>query len=265
MKARRLLKRLAFGLLPGDPQVFRYYRTWVYFPRGSLVFRLACAQGIYERDVATTIIRLVDEGTTYLDVGANIGLMSLPPLLHCRSLHAIAFEPSPSTLGCLERTRDGSRFRDRWEIVGKAVAARAGRAMLHLAAPRLGAFDSLADTRRVDFSARAGVEVTTLDCEWEARGRPRVSVIKIDTEGAELGVLRGARECLQMHRPFVVAECEMSNLAAHGETAATVLKLANDLDYRIHSIPGLVPIETEATLRLFGRVTESLLWAPKSA
>jgi hypothetical protein len=50
------------------------------------------------------------------------------------------------------------------------------------------------------------VPMTTLDAEWIAAGRPEVSALKIDVEGGELDVLRGASELLASQRPAVLLE-----------------------------------------------------------
>ena len=66
-------------------------------------------------------------GTTILDIGANIGAMSVPLLAQFSDVRVVSFEPSPSVLPYLTRTRDECRFRDRWVVIPLAATAKAGQ------------------------------------------------------------------------------------------------------------------------------------------
>ena len=50
------------------------------------------------------------------------------------------------------------------------------------------------------------VEATTLDDEWRASGSPEISVLKVDVEGGEPPVLRGATALLGAQRPALLLE-----------------------------------------------------------
>lgn len=72
------------------------------------------------------------------------------------------------------------------------------------------------------------VSVVTLDDYFSAS--PRVSLLKIDVEGAELDVLRGAERILRQDRPTLIFECEQRHLAS-GSVHDCLTYLA-DLGYR---------------------------------
>ncbi len=59
----------------------------------------------------------------------------------------------------------------------------------------------------------------------------RVDVLKIDVEGAELKVIRGARETLTRHRPVLVIELDDQLLGAMGTTSAEVRRLLSSYGY----------------------------------
>lgn len=69
--------------------------------------------------------------------------------------------------------------------------------------------------------------MTAVDAELAA-GRPAPDVVKIDVEGAELGVLEGMRETFQQHRPTLI--CEL-----HG-TAPEVCDFLESLGYRLEAL-----------------------------
>ena len=55
----------------------------------------------------------------------------------------------------------------------------------------------------------------------------RIDFIKLDVEGHESGVLRGAKNLFQRDRPTILFECTNSGLTSSGYTAAEVFSLTN--------------------------------------
>jgi len=177
---RRRVKRWLYGRCPGIAGAFPYYGVRTYFPPRSYVFDLACDQGIYEARNLQVLLSAVRPGATAFDLGANIGLMSIPLLQAESTLRVVSVEPSPETHACLTHTARQSGYRDRWETLAVAVGDHEGGADFFCAAPALGAFDGLRDTHRADISRKISVSLTTLDRLWSDRGRPEVCVVKID-------------------------------------------------------------------------------------
>ena len=132
-------------------------------------------------------------GATVLDVGANVGAYSLLFAQWVGPAGKVyAFEPSPHTRASLSRHLQLNGLAGVVETVPAAVADRCAEAEFTTAPPdglhRLAASASTPDALRVP--------VVSLDAFCSERGI-RPTVIKIDVEGAELSVLRGARETLR--------------------------------------------------------------------
>ena len=89
-----------------------------------------------------------------------------------------------------------------------------------------------------------------------------IDLVKIDVEGAELDVLKGARECLRTERPFVLLEWNAQNLAAYGCPLASLLHFAREHGFKVLSIPRLCEVPTESELSLHMAFTESFLLCP---
>jgi FkbM family methyltransferase len=249
MRLRGRIKKWLYGSVPGFSGSFPYCGARVYFPRDSHLFHRVCEAGIYEHDLVQLLTKLVHSGTTYFDVGANIGLTSLPILQARRDSEVVSFEPSPNALPYLSRTVRESPYGRRWQLVGAMVDGVKGESEFYVADPAEGAFDGSRPTGRVATTGTVKVPVTTLDHEWITRGRPPVSVIKIDVEGGELGVLRGAGECLRETRPFVLIEWNETNLKAHGVPLADLLACAAAHRFSVLRLPDLVPVQTSGHLR----------------
>jgi len=69
--------------------------------------------------------------------------------------------------------------------------------------------------------------------EYIAGGSPAPTIIKIDVEGFELSVLRGARDCLREHRPHLWLEVHPEFLQAQGQSPEVVLNLLREIGYTI--------------------------------
>jgi hypothetical protein len=70
---------------------------------------------------------------------------------------------------------------------------------------------------------------------------PPPALIKIDVEGAELGVLKGAVETLQRHRPHVLFEHGAGGADLYGTTPVEVFDLLDAVELRIFDLDGSGP------------------------
>ncbi|HUJ45403.1 MAG TPA: FkbM family methyltransferase [Opitutaceae bacterium] len=262
MTIRKWFKRWLYGSCPGLAGAFPYFGTRVYFPKGSLAFQLAVEQGIFERENVELLRKLCRPRSCYFDVGANLGLTSLPMLQSLPDCRVLSFEPSPNSLPWLERTIAESPYARRWTLVPKAVGAAPSIAEFSLSPPAFALYDGLKGTQRAASVRRVQVEVTTLDVEWERIGRPDVSAIKVDVEGGELDVLRGGFACIKACRPHILLEWNAANLAAYGRRVESILPVASDLGCCLFSVPKLQSATNAAELRLQMMETESFLLAP---
>ena len=106
------------------------------------------------------------------------------------------------------------------------------------------------------------VALTTLDAEWDAIGRPQVSVIKCDVEGGEVGALEGAKRCLAACRPVVLLEWNGINIQAYGLAEDSILVVAKELGYGLYGVPALSSVNSPHELRANMAQTETFLLLP---
>ena len=136
---------------------------------------------------------------TILDIGANIGLYSEAVLDLNPDVRIVAFEPSSTALKELYK-----RFSDdiRVSIIPLALGSvsafqplwsdEAGSVLASLSKRKLDHFG-------IDFDYSEQVEVTTLDT-WNITAQVKPDLIKMDVEGYELEILKGASETLKLAR-----------------------------------------------------------------
>ena len=263
MRVRGAAKRLVFGSTPFLRGRFPYYGHMVHFPLGSFTFERACAEGIYERDTTCLILALAEPGTTYFDVGANIGLLSVPVLAACPGVKVVSVEASPATLHFLKKTHATARRRGDWTVVGAAVGLKSGEAEFWSGDVALGAHDGLRDTGRGGTKHAVRVPIRTLDEIWQQQGCPPVSVIKMDIEGAEHLAIQGAKQIVSCMRPTFVLEWYELNLRPYGIKSDYLLELSAQFDYGIYASPSLVPVESRLMLKALMAQTDTFVLVPR--
>jgi len=165
--------------------------------------------GEAEQHVATWIEELLRPGDTFFDVGAYVGWMALVASKRVgRRGRVVAFEPSPPLAGLLRYHRRANLALN-ISIEELAVSDASGISELYLNNFGHSSVNSLIDAAvsyQVHRNGRpeaVSVHTCTLDdyCE-KKRCVPRV--VKIDVEGAEGMVLRGARQVLARYQPPLI-------------------------------------------------------------
>jgi FkbM family methyltransferase len=159
-----------------------------------------------EYDTILWLRDTIRAGDCVLDIGANVGQMTLEAaLLVGAAGRVIAIEPAPGNLALLQAHVEANGFADRVEVVPAACCAvHGGQAVLQIigiAPSAIGSGHNLGS--RSDFhgpQCRLSVPAVSIDGLCRERNLSP-AVIKIDVEGAEIEVLRGAVETLRRCRP----------------------------------------------------------------
>jgi FkbM family methyltransferase len=133
---------------------------------------------------------------TFFDVGANIGQTAVKAVTAFPSVSVVCFEPHPKTFAQLNGRMSEVK---RVAVHNLALGSKSGRADLY--AYELSDLNSLVPNspyvaRLKPEAQSVAVEVATLDEFCEAHSIDRIDVLKIDTEGFDAMVLRGAQGML---------------------------------------------------------------------
>ena len=163
---------------------------------------LAVFADIYEPHILLWLKKWLHQGDVFWDVGANIGLTSLPASrIIGESGKIIAIEPSPANAALLKRHITLNKHENIVTIIEAAVCDQDGGSItFSLIEDGLSPCNSLMFSGSVNGDApKVSRDVTvpaiSLDGLLSKEGRSP-NLVKIDVEGAELKVIRGATKLL---------------------------------------------------------------------
>lgn len=184
---------------------------------------------IYQEDVRIhdVLRRALQVDSNCLDIGAHYGsVLSAITRLAPRGTHA-AFEAIPAKAMFLRR-----KFPE-VTIHSMALSSQPGTASFHINTSQSG-FSGLAQHGDAGDSFEViEVECGTLDAV--VPDEPRIDFVKIDVEGAEEMVLRGAQRFLTRHQPLILFECGPSGAVALGRTPTDLYRLlTEELGYAVY-------------------------------
>jgi FkbM family methyltransferase len=202
------------------------------------VIGLNIVRGRYEEDGIEFVRSVLEPGDTAVDAGAHIGFFTMQMAARVGPTGRVhAFEPFDSNADLLERSVRENRFDDRVRFQRAAVGRITGTATLTFPFETLntgGAYLLRDGTAPLTGNQQRQVPLVALD--EVALTRP-VRLIKMDVEGAEPLVVRGATRLLAQDRPVILSELHPTQLArAAGTTVDAFLAEMHALGYRAHTL-----------------------------
>jgi FkbM family methyltransferase len=212
----------------------------VVYSYGTSIIERVKFQGVYEPEVTAAIRRQLRNSIepVVLDVGANIGLISLNVLDSFSDAKVYAFEPGEHQFSYLVRNIERNKLGSRVSAFNIGLSDKAGKETFYAHKSKDSSGDGFLDTNRAGKAQPAQVEVKTLDGWWEENGRLSVDLIKIDTEGSELMILRGGSEMISAVKPSILMEIHPENLRVYPYTAADLLSFMGALGYELKTLTG---------------------------
>jgi len=183
--------------------------------------------GEYEPVTTTLLEKMLEEGMTFVDVGAHVGLFTLPAAKWVgKAGRVVAFEPHPDNYAMLFANIAANELGDCVEAMQSAVSDVSEPVRLHMSGFNTG------DHQLFHKGSRNTIEVqcTTLDNYFDSGDK--VDVIKMDVQGAEAAAFRGMRRVLlDNHSIQVIWELSPAQLIDAGSSAKVVLEWLQELDF----------------------------------
>ncbi len=227
------------------PQVTnRHYLGWnLFYIKGPGIvdrIRFLSPKSIYEESLCLEIVTRLKskKNPVFVDIGANIGLISLYISQNAPDTQTYALEP-----GLLQRSLFGltitkNKLEDKIHLFHYAVSNNEGLTSFVTYENAVdGVGDGLIGTGRVVQKSRViPVEAITLDSFLSRYNINKVDVIKIDIEGGELLAFKGAKKTLTNLKPVIYFELNPLNLKNYQHTAEETILFLKELGYKIYNL-----------------------------
>jgi FkbM family methyltransferase len=176
-------------------------------PRGQIAAFFWTGRN-FEKHEVEFILRVLEPGMIFFDVGANVGLFTVSAAKKIGGKGVFAFEPCSSTNGLLKQNIQLNHLAD-VNIAQIALGESIGDGVLQVNARGKDGLNTLGKASHPE-SKVVGLEnvrITTVDVFMKDHNIPRVDVMKVDIEGAELMMFRGARDLLEREdAPLILYE-----------------------------------------------------------
>lgn len=235
---RSLIKELVLKFIP--------YRLMLVLKQLEVVLRCYYFHQYYEKDEykLLDIIGCQSDGVA-IDVGANMGQFSFPLARLPNCVKVISVEPQ-HIVSNLFRKMSSVLGVDKIEHVEVLVADKNGFAYIHTP-NRSGHFVSQEtfmtyDSKEGNANKIQVIKLDDLVAVLEISPE-QIILVKIDVEGAELGVLRGAERIIFLSRPIIMAELVDVFLRRFGGTFGEPFAWLRRYGYRAYWFDGKCLVE----------------------
>ena len=215
-----------------------------------------CVDGARDAAIWRFVKRHIGQGGVFIDAGANIGTYALPAaLLVGASGRVIAFEAHPITFSYLHRN---ARTNGLTQLVPLhlALGETNGEVSMTFFAANPGE-THVASAGETVMANTAVVPLRRLDDALAEQGVTRVDYLKVDVEGFELPVLRGALRTLT-DNPGIAVQTELveRHAARYGHRIEDIGSLMSGIGLRPH----LVDDRTGTLEPLTGKLAGDVIW-----
>lgn len=175
-----------------------------------------------QQELIDKILPHIKEGSYAIDVGAHHGL------------HAVAYAKAGAKVMAFEPNAES--FTILWRALYAKGSAFAFAVSDHTGTLNFHADDDCSEASYASMDGDIGESVPCVsldDILLKFKSVKSISVLKIDVEGYEPLVLRGARGVINAFRPMIVVECQRGTLERNGFTRADVETFLEELNYSI--------------------------------
>jgi len=224
--------------------------------------------GAYDKALVDYFSQFISPGTVVLDIGASLGLWTIPlaKVAWARGARVWAFEPSPANVAVIRRNVSLNELDSSVTVCNVGLGDRKESVTLVSTDYGVGnAVIALGNEPATEKFPRLTVPIDRLD---DIALPARVSVVKVDIEGYEAAFLRGAAETIRRDRPIIFGEFSEYWLTRRGEDLRATIASLSLSDYRIDIIratrrrPWSKPAVQLADVAPDGALPTNLLFRP---
>lgn len=178
----------------------------------------------------------ISETGVFFEIGANVGYFAVEAANLRRNARVYAFEPQSDLAGAIERSARLNNFGN-LTVIDALVGDSEGDRILYLAAATIHA-SAVEDSGRKPLSSVPKVMIT-IDGMVTRGDLPAPTFVKMDVEGSEALVFRGAAQAFRKHCPNIFLEY-LPEFDVDNRIRGEVMALVSDVpDYKLYGIPSM--------------------------
>jgi len=178
------------------------------------------------------------ENPTILDIGANTGSFSLIPIFN-ENAKIYSFEPMPRVFNILNRNIEINNLQEKVKCFQIALSNKNGKSTLkYPATNRDSGLAVIGTPLRFNQWHEVKVQTLTLDEFAKRKNINTVDMIKIDTEGCELFVLKGGEALIKENFPNILLEYNEQNTRQFDYEPSEILELLTSWGYKKYNKVG---------------------------
>jgi FkbM family methyltransferase len=178
------------------------------------------------------IFKFIKADCVVLDVGANIGFLTLNFAQRCPNGFVFAFEPDSINFRRLKKNVDLNDLAN-IKALNMALGANNEERFLYRLYRNNPGANRILNCDPSSQTASERVQVNRLDDVALALNLNRLDVVKIDVEGFEVFAIQGAEKTFAKYRPILFVELAEKNLREQGFTASFLVQYIESLNYEI--------------------------------
>ncbi|MBY0385218.1 FkbM family methyltransferase [bacterium] len=205
----------------------------------SVMFIKRC----HEPETEVVFKEMAQSCKVFFDVGANIGYFSFLTKQMAPRSQIYSFEPLPQNINAYKINRELNQF-SLMELNEVCVADQKGETEFLIPPPEESGWGRMAH-RDLFSGEKIKRSVITLDDFCRDRSISRVDLIKIDVEGYEFKVLKGATEMIEKYRPKICIELNEPCLLDTGTSGEEIFAYFKQRNYQMYALKnkGLLKVE----------------------
>ncbi|HMG83611.1 MAG TPA: FkbM family methyltransferase [Ferruginibacter sp.] len=176
------------------------------------------------------------QGMTVIDVGAHIGALSIIMAEKVGPTgKVISFEPTPSTFVLLQKTIAINKKKDIITPIQKAIADKEGKAEFYITELDANNSNSLSNNKRKEHKEYTiAIDLVSIDDVKKELNLRTIDLIKVDAEGAEFAVLKGAVNVMKINKPKVILALHPASINNFGNTLSEIWDFITNMDYTVY-------------------------------
>jgi FkbM family methyltransferase len=191
--------------------------------------------GFHELNEWRFLNRYLKSDMTFVDIGANQGEFSLFAAKRLTKGRVLAFEPVDFFYDLLCENIERNSYRN-IETFHYGLSNESKQLPIYMGKTGAGEHEGLATIFQSDLRERfiQNIELRVLDDQLPQLNLNRIDFMKIDVEGAEMLVLKGAQKTIERFRPLIMIEINNATYQAAGYTVPDVIQFFKQMRYTLN-------------------------------